>query len=180
VDRDETGRLLPIATGLRLRGAGGRLTATLVEGGIDQLRGRDWVLVGRLPGPATRYNVETYTAYGRKLALKLRGIDDAEAATHLAGLDILLPCNGLLALPEGAYYIFELVGMRVTTRAGRDLGTVRRVDDTGAAPLLVVTPDAGGPEILIPAARSICTVIDRDARRIEVEPPEGLLEIDEL
>jgi len=174
------GTLVPIATGLRLRGAGGRLTASVVEGGIDQLRGRDWVLVGRLPGPATRYRIETYTAYGRKVAIKLQGIDDAEAATRLTGLDILLPCNGLVALPEGAYYIFELVGMRVTTRAGRDLGTVLRVDDTGAAPLLVVAPEAGGPEILIPAARSICTTIDRAARRIEVEPPEGLLEIDEL
>jgi 16S rRNA processing protein RimM len=180
LDTKDEGALLPIATGLRLRGPGGRLTATVVEGGIDQLRGREWILVGRAPGPATRYRVETYTAYGRKVAIKLAGIDDPDAAGRLVGLDILLPCNGLLALPEGAYYIFELVGMRVTTRAGRDLGTVRRVDDTGAAPLLVVAPTEGGPEILIPAARSICTTIDRDARRIEVEPPEGLLEIDDL
>ena len=91
-----------------------------------------------------------------------------------------MPCNGLVDLPEGAYYIFELVGMRVRTREGLDLGVVRRVMETGGAPLLIVEraePLQASREILIPAARSICTRIDRIARVITVDPPEGLLEL---
>jgi 16S rRNA processing protein RimM len=95
----------------------------------------------------------------------------------------LLPCNGLVDLPDGAYYIFELVGLRVGTLDGRDLGTVRDVLLTGGTPLLVVEPEADGrtpsprEEILIPAARAICTRIDPAGGTITVAPPDGLLEL---
>ena len=174
---------MAIATGLRLRGAAGRLTATLVPGGIDQFQSRTWVLVGRTSGPQARHEVEDYAIYGRKVILKLRGVDTASQAAMLVGQDILIPCNGLVDLPEGAYYIFELVGLRVKTRDGRELGTVRAVLETGGTPLLAIA--AGGRpgdgkdrgEILLPAARSICTIIDPASGSITVDPPDGLLEL---
>ena len=55
------------------------------------------------------------------VVLKFRGIDDPTAASALAGLDILIPCNGLVDLPEGSYYIFQLVGLTVRTREGREV-----------------------------------------------------------
>jgi 16S rRNA processing protein RimM len=172
---------VPVATNLRLRGVDGRMTASLVRGGIDQLEGRREVLVGRAGHDANLREIETYETYGHKVVIKFRGVESAAEAAPLQGLDILMPCNGLVDLPEGAYYIFELVGMRVRTVAGLDLGVVRRVMETGGAPLLVVErtepmPQTGR-EMLIPAARSICTRIDRRARVITVDPPEGLLEL---
>jgi len=177
----EDGTLVPVATGLRLRGAGGRLTASLVPGGIDQFQGRESVLVGRPGGPVSRLEIEAYTIYGRKVVLKARGVDSAAAATAYEGLDILMPCKGLVDLPEGAHYIFELVGMRVRTRAGLEVGTVRSVVATGGAPLLVVgrVDDGlrGRKDVLVPAARSICTEIDKASGCITIDPPEGLLEL---
>ena len=41
---------------------------------------------------------------------------------------------------------------------------------------LVVTPDGGG-ELLVPLAAEICTMIDPVAKRIVIDPPEGLLEL---
>jgi 16S rRNA processing protein RimM len=172
--------LAVVATGLRLRGAGGRMTARLVRGGIDQFRGVASVLVGGGKSPLRGLEVESAELYSDKVVLKFRGIDTANAAEELAGADILMPCKGLVDLPEGSYYIFELVGMRVRTRDGRDLGTVREVLETGGTPILTVRPDrddAGGGELLLPAARSICTVIDRVAGIITIDPPEGLLEL---
>lgn len=173
---------MPVATGLRLRGAGGRLTARLVASGIDQLEGRGWVLVGRSGGVTRRLEVEAYSMYGPNVVLKFRGVDDAEQAAELVGQDILIPCNGLVDLPEGSYYIFELVGLSVRTRDGRDIGRVRDVVHTGGTPLLVIEPGPDcGPsaqeEILLPAARSICTAIDVASGRITIDPPEGLLEL---
>jgi len=171
-----------VATGLRLRGAGGRLTATLIPSGIDQLAGREAVLVGRRGGATSRQEIETYSVYGRRVVIKFRGVDSADTAASFEGQDILMPCNGLVDLPEGAYYIFELVGMRVVTRQGLDLGTVRRVIANGGAPLIAIeTNGAAGSgearEVLVPAARSICTEIDRTSRIITIDPPEGLLEL---
>ena len=172
--------LVAVATGLRLRGPDGRLTATLVPGGIDQLRDRRSVFVGRAGAETGReMEIESSLVYGRRLAIKFRGLDDASAAEPLVGQDLLLPAGSLIALPDGSFYIHELVGMQVRTRSGRTLGTVQRVLDTGAAPLLAVA-DGGGEEILIPAARSICVAIDRAARAITVDPPEGLLDIEGL
>jgi 16S rRNA processing protein RimM len=170
-----------VATRLRPRGAGGRLTASLVPGGIDQFRGREELLVGRPGGPVSRLAVEAYTIYGGKVVLKFRGVDSAAAAAAFEGLDILMPCKGLVDLPEGAHYICELVGLRVRTREGVDVGTVLSVAVTGGAPLLVVGRGGGAApgreEVLIPAARSICTDIDKVTGWITIEPPEGLLEL---
>lgn len=175
------GSMIPVATGLRLRGAGGRLTGRLIRGGIDQFRAGALVHVGGPGIAASRQEIETYALYGSKVVIKFRGIDTAAQAESLEGLDILMPCNGLVALPEGAYYIFELVGMRVRTREGRDLGVVRRVIETGGAPLLAIEGAAAAEgqegELLIPAARSICRAIDKAAGTITIDPPEGLLEL---
>jgi 16S rRNA processing protein RimM len=89
----------------------------------------------------------------------------------------------LVDLPEGDYYIFELVGMRVCTRDGRDLGRVEGVIETGGTPLLQIAragiePRDGRREpILVPAARAICPNIDTAAGTITIDPPEGLLEL---
>ena len=174
--------MVPVATRLRLRGALGRMTARLVPGGIDQLEGRDWVLVGRPGGSVRRMAIEEHALHRDNVILKFRGVDTAAAAAGLVGLDILIPCNGLVDLPEGSYYIFELIGLKVRTRGGRDIGTVRGVVRTGGTPLLAIEPgtDLGSStqdEILLPAARSICTAIDVAAGCITIEPPEGLLEL---
>jgi len=176
-------KAVTVATGLRLRGAGGRLTARLVPQGIDQLGQTPSVLVGHAGSPLEAFEVEEYTVYSGKVVLKLRGVDTADRAGELVGKDILLPCNRLVDLPEGTYYIFELVGLTVETAAGRRLGTVKNIVETGGTPLLAIVPHEtlwmGGEEreILLPVARSICRTIDARAGRIIVEPPEGLLEL---
>jgi 16S rRNA processing protein RimM len=171
-----------VAAGLRLRGAAGRLTARLVRGGIDQLKGRGWVLVGRPGQAARRFEIEEYSIYKNNVVLKFRGVDTAADAAGLVGQDILMPCKGLVDLPEGSYYIFELVGLIVRTRDGRTIGIVRDVVQTGGTPLLAIEPGEGiGPpaqdEILLPAARSICTAIDVASGCITIDPPDGLLEL---
>ena len=178
---EDASGLVTVATGLRLRGAGGRMTARLVPGGVDQFTGTPWVLAGRGVRGLRKIEVDEVMTYGDKVVFKFRGIDSAAAAAELAGCDILMPCKGLVDLPEGSYYIFELVGMRVRTHAGRELGTVRDVLETGGTPLLTVQPApgsaTGSTEILLPATRSICTTIDSAARVITIDPPEGLLEL---
>src|SRR5262245_38301641 len=77
---------VPVATRLRLRGPDGRMTASLVRGGIDQLGGRREVLVGRAGGDATLRAIETCATYGHKVVIKFRGIDTAAMAAPLEGL----------------------------------------------------------------------------------------------
>jgi len=53
---------------------------------------------------------------------------------------------------------------------------VTRLMHTGGTDILVVQGD-GGREYLIPFADEICTEVDVDAKRIVINPPEGLLDL---
>ena len=99
-------------------------------------------------------------------------IDDAEA---LAGLELRVPMDALAPLPDGTFYHHDLVGCQVVTGGGDHVGTVDRVEGTLAGSRLVVAGAKG--EILIPLAADICRTIDVAGKRIVIEPPDGLLDL---
>jgi 16S rRNA processing protein RimM len=102
----------------------------------------------------------------------LTSIDQAEA---LAGASLWISASGRRPLPEGHYYHDALIGCDVETLAGARVGRVTRIDAFGSAPLLAVTD--GRHEMLIPLAEAICVRIDPVLRRIVIDPPEGLLDV---
>ncbi len=101
-------------------------------------------------------------------------IDDVE---RLAGLELRVPEDSLQPLGAGAYYQHQLVGCRVKTVRGDQVGEVVRVDGGAGGSLLAVKSERG--EVLVPFAEHICVEIDVASRRIVVDPPEGLLELNE-
>jgi len=99
---------------------------------------------------------------------------DAEA---LAGLELRVPAESLMPLPDGTYYHHDLVGCVVETREAQRIGTVRDVESGAGGSRLVVASDRG--EILIPMAAEICVAVDVAAKRIVIAAPEGLLELNQ-
>jgi 16S rRNA processing protein RimM len=117
--------------------------------------------------------VERTWMHGDQLIFKFKGVDTISDAERLAGADVSIPMDQRAEIPEGEYFQSDLVGCEVVDAKGRSLGVVSDFQETGGAPLLEVkTPD--GRELLIPFAKSICTQIDVQARRIQVQLPEGL------
>lgn len=121
------------------------------------------------------YQVESVWRHGESVVFKFRGVDSISAAEELAGADVTIPLEERAALPDGEYYQTDLVGCAVVTRQGEPVGTVEGWQEYGGPPLLEV--NAGGRELLIPFARSICVAIDIAARKIVVDLPEGLTEL---
>jgi 16S rRNA processing protein RimM len=113
-------------------------------------------------------------ANGRPI-VGLAGIDTRNEAEALSGRELRVPVGQLRALPSGTFYRHDLIGCRVETRAGAVVGVVRDVEGTVAGSRLVLEAPTG--EIQIPLASEICTEIDTGAKRIVVEPPEGLLDL---
>ena len=107
--------------------------------------------------------------------IAVEGIDSMDQARALAGTELRVPAEWLVSLPVGTFYRHDLVGCRVETRAGDPVGTVTDVEGTLNASRLVVAATRG--EILIPLVSQICPVIDAAAKRIVIDPPEGLLEL---
>src|SRR5690554_3841069 len=80
--------------------------------------------------------------------VKLEGVDDRDAAETLRGALLQVGRDQVHPLPEGQYYVFDIVGMHVVDEDGRDLGVVRDVLFTGANDVYVVEkPD--GSELLL-------------------------------
>jgi 16S rRNA processing protein RimM len=77
-------------------------------------------------------------------------------------------------------YDLDLVGCEVETGDGRPVGRVVGVLETGGTPLLVIAGHAGGGEVLVPLSESICRRIDTAGKRIVIDPPDGLLDLNAI
>jgi 16S rRNA processing protein RimM len=105
----------------------------------------------------------------------LAGVEDRDAAQRLRGQLVMIEEATLAELPAGEYYSYQLVGCRVTTEEGRELGTVREVWATGAVDVLVVV-DEQGVQQLIPAVEEQLREIDLEGQSIVIEVLPGLLD----
>lgn len=77
---------------------------------------------------------------------------------------------------DEGFYEDELVGLPVVTVAGEQVGTVAALDVRPVQDLLVVTLTSGD-EALVPFVEEIVPEVDRDAGRVIIDPPPGLLEL---
>ena len=167
-----------VARNVRIRGAKGLLGARLAPGSENPFRGGQLLRFSR-PGSTEERTLATVECYRDRVVLSLSGVTDPVQLQPLAGSDIYLQRKDLVDLPEGTYYIFRLVGLEVRAPGNRVLGRVVDIVPTGGTDLLVVRGE-GDHEILIPFARTICTRVDLSAGLIEIDPPEGLLDLDAI
>ena len=105
----------------------------------------------------------------------IAGVDTMSDAEALAGRELRVPVERLAPLPGGTFYRHDLIGCRVETPAGELVGTVAQVEGTLSGSRLVVAAARG--EVLIPLVAQICLTVDPAAKRIVVDPPEGLFEL---
>jgi 16S rRNA processing protein RimM len=107
--------------------------------------------------------------------IAVAGVETMTDAERLAGLELRVPVDRLSPLPGGTFYRHDLIGCRVETATGEFVGTVANVEGTLQGSRLVVAAAHG--EVLIPLVADICVMVDTSAKRIVVNPPEGLLEL---
>ena len=132
------------------------------------------LLVRRASGIA-RVRVTAMRVHQGRPLIGLEGVVTMNDAEAMAGVELRVPVSELEALPDGTFYRHDLVGCRVETTRGEPVGEVEKVEGDLALSRLVVKGPGG--EVLIPLAQAICVVIDIAARRIVVDPPDGLLDV---
>jgi 16S rRNA processing protein RimM len=120
-----------------------------------------------------RVEVESVWEHGNRLVFKFRGIDNISDAEAWHGSEVRVPAADREPLDEGEFYFSDLIGCEVWDRKlGDRVGCVVAMREFGGPGLLEL--DNG---LLIPYAKAICVNIDPAARRIDVELPEGLREL---
>jgi 16S rRNA processing protein RimM len=125
-------------------------------------------------GQVEALTVTTARFHRDRPVIGIDGVETMTDAEQLAGLELRVPVERLAALPADTFYRHDLIGCRVETRDGQQVGLVRDVEGTMSGSRLVV--DGAGGEVLIPLVAPICTVIDPAGKRIVIDPPAGLIE----
>ena len=109
------------------------------------------------------------------VVLKFRAVESISQAETLIGCEIQVPRQERLPLPAGEVYVSDLVGCAVFDH-GVEVGSIADVQfGSGDAPLLVVK--AGAKEHLLPFAQAYLVEVDTAGKRIDMDLPEGMLEL---
>ncbi|MEM1270245.1 MAG: ribosome maturation factor RimM [Bacteroidota bacterium] len=110
---------------------------------------------------------------GLTLLLKLAGVTDIDAADALRKKSVFA-VESDLPLDDDEYFIHDLIGLRVETVDGEDLGVVSDIVDNPAHEILLVRRP-NGAESLIPVVDEFIADLDFDAEVIRLDLPEGLV-----
>jgi 16S rRNA processing protein RimM len=131
----------------------------------------------RSTGDGRRYVVDAVREHGARLLVRLVGVVDRNAAEELRGSLLVIDSGELPPIVEpDTYYDHQLEGLRVKTTSGQQIGSVTEVLHTAAGELLAVRGDDAG-ELLVPFVAAIVTAVSLDEQTVEIEPPDGLLEL---
>ena len=105
-------------------------------------------------------------ADGKNAFLLLERTYDRNAAELLRGIEIFVDRENAVKLPEGRYFIVDLLGSRVLDRNGKELGTLKEVLQPGANDVFVVPTD--GADLLIPVVDAFVDDINAQEKIIRV------------
>ena len=169
--------MITVARILRSQGQKGELRLRFFYIKPTDCSGLRTVFIGR-EGDIREYVVEFLVPRGKDFDLKLAGVDSLSQADRLAGLDVFVPEEALKEREKDEFFLFQLIGCSVIDRHGEMAGRVRDVLSAGSGEVLVVERE--GKEILIPFHESICIEVDVPGRRIRIDPPDGLLDLNEI
>ena len=109
--------------------------------------------------------------------IAVEGCDSITEAETLVGHELRVPISEQQSLPDGAYYEHALVGCEVRTVDDALVGTVVAVQGVTGASRLVVQAAETDEEVDIPLAESICVRVEPKWKRVVIDPPPGLLEL---
>jgi 16S rRNA processing protein RimM len=125
-------------------------------------------------GPLT---VQTRRWHSSQLLVRFEGVADRNAAEELRGIWLGIDGDTLPPLDDpDEFRDQDLEGLDVLTTDGRSIGKVNAIQHLGQDVLEVQTPD--GRSLLVPFVKAIVPEVDLTTRRILIDPPPGLLDLD--
>ncbi len=119
------------------------------------------------------YQIQSVGYHKNQVIIKFKNINTVEEAEKLRNAMILIDRDVLGALPEGVYYIADLIGLDVYTETNEYLGKVDDIYNTGSNDIYVVK-DELGKQKLLPGIDEVIKKIDLENEKIIVNLIEGL------
>ena len=102
--------------------------------------------------------------------LRLQGISNPETVERLRGTPLRMRGADARPLAANEYFLYQIIGLEAVDEAGNRLGRVTDLLETGANDVLVITPDDGGSDLLLPSHPDVILEMDPAAGRLVVRP----------
>lgn len=110
--------------------------------------------------------------------LKFKGIDDINDVEKYRKKSLFVTRENAVKLKKDEYFIADLIGLKVRTEEGEDLGELTDVLQTGANDVYVIK-QTGGEEFLLPAIKDCVKEVDLETGWMYVHLLPGLREINQ-
>lgn len=108
--------------------------------------------------------------------VQIEGIDDRDKAEKLRLQYLQVPKSEVHPLPEGHYYVFDLIGLSVVDPEGKPLGKLVNVEASSPAHDIYVVEIAPGKRYMVPAVKQFVKEINLEKGHVVIQPIPGLLE----
>jgi 16S rRNA processing protein RimM len=134
------------------------------------------LLLGEALEPVT---VTTMRPHKTNLLVRLQEVDDRNEAEEVRGLWLYVPEAEAAALEEGEFWIHDIIGLRVVTVDGVEIGKITDVMATGSNDVYVVRarPEInGGRDVLLPAIADVVQSVDLAQKTMVIHLLEGLID----
>jgi 16S rRNA processing protein RimM len=123
-------------------------------------------------GQAAPVTIESFVPQNQYGLLKLAGIDTVEQAEELRNTDLAVRQSELTGLDPGQYYTFQILGLKVVSAKGEELGEVVRIEEYPAGDIYLVDGPKG--KFYVPARGEIIISVDLKKGVIAINDLEGL------
>ncbi len=117
------------------------------------------------------FQVKLNRVTNKGLVVSLKGVTSRTEAEALKGTELYIERDALPLTEEDEFYYTDLIGLRVETVDGTEIGSVKAMDNFGAGEILEVALSEGG-SIMLPFTKAIVPEVDIAAGRLVVDPPE--------
>lgn len=119
--------------------------------------------------------VEQVKFFKNMVICKFSGVDTPEDAQRIRGLDLTIDREQAIPLNKGEHYISDLIGMKVVTDEGTELGECEEIFPTGANQVMSVRTQV--KSVLIPYIKDCILDVDEETNIIKVHMLDGLMEL---
>ena len=107
--------------------------------------------------------------------IKFEDVNDIDSAAILLKKDLFLPLDVLPIKTGKRFYFHEVVGYDVIDKEKGMIGKIEKVIENPANPILEVK--SGDKTIMVPLNDEIIISLDREARSMNINAPEGLIDL---
>jgi 16S rRNA processing protein RimM len=155
------------------RGNKGEVLAISLSDSPGRLESLKRVFLFRNDSEVGEREVERAWSHEGRPVLKFVGVNGISEAETLQGCEVRVPMTERAPLEPGVVYVSDVMDCELIEQgSGKSLGRVTGWEDNGRQSLLEIDGDW-----LVPFTPALCKEVDVEGKRIVVELPEGLREL---